>query len=151
MFIGVASLRTILSSVQEAFCHLPFYRYSVLDHCRSILSKRGAIQITYCICLLLRNSCLRHATVTTRIGKNLYVTDIVRITFKHTKSTSKKWYCELYPHEILKKQRTLPIRKTWRLENVDKMLPYNIQSFKISKIIQKRIFVIINVLFEDYI
>ena len=90
MFIGVASLRTILSSVQEAFCHLPFYRYSVLDHCRSILSKRGAIQITYCICLLLRNSCLRHATVTTRIGKNLYVTDIVRITFKHTKSTSKK-------------------------------------------------------------
>ena len=49
----------------------------------------------------------------------------------------KMYYCELYPHEILKKQRTLPIRKTWRLENVDKMLPYNIQSFKISKIIQK--------------
>ena len=90
MFIGVASLRTILSSVQEAFCHLPFYRYSMLDHCRFILSKRGAKQITYCICLLLRNSCLRHATVTTRIGKNLYVTEIVRIIFTRTKSNTKK-------------------------------------------------------------
>ena len=49
------------------------------DHCLFIvLSKRGVIQITYCICLLLRNSCLRHATVTTRIGKKLYVTGIVK-------------------------------------------------------------------------
>ena len=133
MFIGVASLRTILSSVQEAFCHLPFYRYSVLDHCRSILSKRGAIQITYCICLLLRNSCLRHATVTTRIGKNLYVTEIVRIISTQTKSTSKKVLLQNVSSWNPEKQRTLPIRKTWRLENVNKMYPYNLESLEIIR------------------
>ena len=66
---SVVNTRNFLSSA--------FYRYSV-DHCSSLPNKRGAIQITYCIYLLLRNSCLRRTTVTARIWKNLYVTGIVK-------------------------------------------------------------------------
>ena len=77
MKTGVASLRNDSVVNTRNFLSSAFYRYSV-DHCSSLPNKRGAIQITYCIYLLLRNSCLRRTTVTARIWKNLYVTGIVK-------------------------------------------------------------------------
>ena len=67
MQTGVASLRNdILSSIQGTFCHLLFIDIA-LTTALPLPNKRGAIQITYCIYLLLRNSCLRRTTVTARI------------------------------------------------------------------------------------